>query len=565
MINQILTNEKEQMEKRKQVAKKTSDKETSSCWDTFDKVMIEEDDGVKRRYGKSHWCERLLKEDVERNGTSSLLKHVDELPFKFVENEAFVEYTNTLNAKLVLPSIHTISRNVSKFYMEERTKMLQFLSNPNTAIHLTTDTWTSSCQMTTYMVRIINFREIDSHKGEDMDRELLDCIRGWGMKNLMTITLDNAATNDKTIDFLVKKLPNLYDGGKHFLVRCMTHILNLIIKDGLKYQNYHVECIQKAVRYIRLSPQRINKFKKVMKDCGLQTEKFLCDKSYERDLSRVPENYDFEVVTEMVKFFEKFKTKTELLLATSKPLKLVNQINEDMKTKYDKYWGAYNKMNDFMYFAVLLDPTTKSLMEPPLTPADIDIKACQMVREIENWMENLFMTYLKRFDNGRSSQQEASQKVIDVDDANDFFGDFLYTGGSNSNPTDNAFRTYLKENIVNYKKDFSILGWWRLNAIRFPTVAQIAKDILAIQISSVASESAFSTCGRVIIEYRTSLSTSIVEALLCTQDWVRKSTNLIIDNVDEILNDDDIALEIAQALNMLDMDDNDMGKRPMQD
>ena len=54
----------------------TSGKETPSCWDTFDKVMIEEDDGVKRRYGKCHWCERLLKADVERNGTSSLLKHV---------------------------------------------------------------------------------------------------------------------------------------------------------------------------------------------------------------------------------------------------------------------------------------------------------------------------------------------------------------------------------------------------------------------------------------------------------------------------------------------------------
>ena len=105
-------------------------------------------------------------------------------------------------------------------------------------------------------------------------------------------------------------------------------------------------------------------------------------------------------------------------------------------------------------------------MEPSLNPASMDIKARQMVREVENRMENLFMTYLERFDSGGSSQQEASQKVIDVDDDNDFFGDFLCTGGSNSDPTDNELRTYLKENIVNYKKDFSILGWWRVNAIR---------------------------------------------------------------------------------------------------
>nr|KAJ0223320.1 hypothetical protein LSAT_V11C200077880 [Lactuca sativa] len=70
----------------------------------------------------------------------------------------------------------------------------------------------------------------------------------------------------------------------------------------------------------------------------------------------------------------------------------------------------------------------------------------------------------------------------------------------------------------------------------------MTKDILAIQISSLVSESALNTCGRVVSEYRTSLSMLIVEAFLCTQDWVRKSTNPIIDNVDDILMDDDIAL-----------------------
>ena len=69
-------------------------------------------------------------------------------------------------------------------------------------------------------------------------------------------------------------------------------------------------------------------------------------------------------------------------------------------------------------------------------------------------------------------------------------------------------------------------------------------DILAIQISPVASESAFSTSGRVLNEYRTSLSTLIVEALVCTQDWVRKSRKPIIDDIDDILKDDDIALGI---------------------
>nr|KAJ0187262.1 hypothetical protein LSAT_V11C900485370 [Lactuca sativa] len=133
----------------------------------------------------------------------------------------------------------------------------------------------------------------------------------------------------------------------------------------------------------------------------------------------VPKNCHFEIVTDVVKFFEKFKTKTDLVSATSKLLVnlLIREVLyvdvhlrksstklmflemvKDMKMKYEKYWGAYNKMNNFMYFAVLLDPTTKSpfllhafkkmigYMEPSLTPADIEIKACQMVREVENRM-----------------------------------------------------------------------------------------------------------------------------------------------------------------------------------
>ncbi|XP_049388772.1 elongation factor 1-delta-like [Solanum stenotomum] len=49
----------------------------------------------------------------------------------------------------------------------------------------------------------------------------------------------------------------------------------------------------------------------------------------------------------------------------------------------------------------------------------------------------------------------------------------------------------------------------------------MARDVLSIHVSTVASESAFSTGGRILDSYRISLSPKTVEALICTQQWIR--------------------------------------------
>lgn len=49
----------------------------------------------------------------------------------------------------------------------------------------------------------------------------------------------------------------------------------------------------------------------------------------------------------------------------------------------------------------------------------------------------------------------------------------------------------------------------------------MARDILSIPISSVASESAFSAGGRVLDQFRSSLKPETVEVIICTGDWLR--------------------------------------------
>jgi len=66
-----------------------------------------------------------------------------------------------------------------------------------------------------------------------------------------------------------------------------------------------------------------------------------------------------------------------------------------------------------------------------------------------------------------------------------------------------------------------------VNSSKYPTLARIARNFLAIPTSTVASKSAFSTGGRVLDKFRSSLSSRIVEALICAQDWLRVSPNSI--------------------------------------
>ncbi|KAK1407757.1 hypothetical protein QVD17_39383 [Tagetes erecta] len=59
-------------------------------------------------------------------------------------------------------------------------------------------------------------------------------------------------------------------------------------------------------------------------------------------------------------------------------------------------------------------------------------------------------------------------------------------------------------------ESFDILAWWKGREAEFPVLSTMACDLLTSQASTVASESAFSTCDRVISLRRTRLSPEAV-------------------------------------------------------
>ncbi|GKA25363.1 zinc finger BED domain-containing protein RICESLEEPER 2 [Tanacetum coccineum] len=65
---------------------------------------------------------------------------------------------------------------------------------------------------------------------------------------------------------------------------------------------------------------------------------------------------------------------------------------------------------------------------------------------------------------------------------------------------------------------FDVLGFWKANETMFPVLSRMAMNILSVQATSVAFESAFSTSGRVLSIRRTRLTPASLEMCMCLKD-----------------------------------------------
>ncbi|KAL6226396.1 hypothetical protein ACLB2K_000358 [Fragaria x ananassa] len=98
--------------------------------------------------------------------------------------------------------------------------------------------------------------------------------------------------------------------------------------------------------------------------------------------------------------------------------------------------------------------------------------------------------------------------------------DATYKSGSSSSVKSELQKYIDKERFDRKKKEFDVLSWWKMEQLRYPILGQLARDVLTIPISTIASESAFSIAGRVLDQNRSSLLPETVQALLCCRDWL---------------------------------------------
>ena len=111
-----------------------------------------------------------------------------------------------------------------------------------------------------------------SHTGQVLCDKLMGSLLELNIeRKLSSITVDNAATNDRMIDFMLLALDknDLILGGQKFHVRCCAHILNLIVKDGLSVIGNLIANIRESVIFWSGSTKRKSTFDENARKLGI--------------------------------------------------------------------------------------------------------------------------------------------------------------------------------------------------------------------------------------------------------------------------------------------------------
>ncbi|XP_055960099.1 zinc finger BED domain-containing protein RICESLEEPER 2-like [Mercurialis annua] len=393
-------------------------------------------------------------------------------------------------------------------------------------------------------------------------------------------------------------------------MRCIAHVINLVVSDGLKEMNSSVKKIRDCIRYIRNSPSRLKQFKDLALEAKLGTKKSICldvatkwnstylmldtaclfksvfysyeevNENFRNDMvDNIPNILDWQTAKKFATCLSYFYITTlrisGCLYVTSNMHYLeicdlsimldemiasedveIKQMGKKMREKFNKYWSDPLKMNKLIFFSHIFDPTSKL--------NDLLFSLCNLFGkehgsvlfdsvkfELNMLFDEYQSAYLSGLSGSGSFQFSSSQpeglvsnhvSILSVPPAAKRHTSLMKAKFAEHNkeqaetgPKKSELETYLSEACVENDDAFDILKWWKLNCARFSILSRMARDILAAPISTIASESAFSTSGRVLDCFRSSLTPKIVEALVCTQDWLRAETGPLV--VEECLDE----------------------------
>ncbi|XP_056850857.1 zinc finger BED domain-containing protein RICESLEEPER 2-like [Raphanus sativus] len=424
---------------------------------------------------------------------------------------------------------------------------------------------------------ILSFKYVIDHKGQTISNVLLECLAEWGIERVFCIIVDNATANTSAIRRFHSQLE-----------RCSAHIINLIAKEGLAEVGENMLAIRNAIQYVRSSTPRLNAFdlrvtsgrmsrgslpmdiKTRWNSTFLMLSRALQfraafdrmeaeDRLYNEYFLEMDNGVRSTLVVSASSKVNSYKCYGEIVTIERNLTALANSFDPELKVKasemlhkFLKYWEGIKGVNKMLILATIFDPRKKmqfaKLCFEKLYEKD-SLESKEMVQSVGDILKCMFTEYNTRFrgstgQSSQSNQAPSSQPSQESQDQGTYrmalvvedFGyermDCMYNEliAEKGEDTRDELEVYLKEPVENPNLilgvDFDVLSWWKLHHIKFHVLSEMARDLLAMQVSSVASESAFSTSGRILEPYRSCLTHYMTEVLMCTEQWMHADIKL---------------------------------------
>ncbi|KAK1431809.1 hypothetical protein QVD17_08493 [Tagetes erecta] len=126
---------------------------------------------------------------------------------------------------------------------------------------------------------------------------------------------------------------------------------------------------------------------------------------------------------------------------------------------------------------------------------DISVKGAKAkIEKHRKFMYELFEAYkTKGYENVRNQDHSRPTSNNNTSESGLFDDYSSYVAKEYTSGIKLELDHYLEEKVCSPNMDLDILAWRKTNGLMYPLLQKIARDILAIPITTVASESSFST------------------------------------------------------------------------
>uniref|UniRef100_A0A8I6YRV3 BED-type domain-containing protein n=1 Tax=Hordeum vulgare subsp. vulgare TaxID=112509 RepID=A0A8I6YRV3_HORVV len=465
-------------------------------------------------------------------------------------HDRFSKFVACLNPMVKMPDEYVMHRYFKELFDKQKTKLKEKLAALRSRVCLTAYVWhhdllsTFLCLSVHYIddewekqKNIIKFHTVDpSCSGEELSRSILYAIDDWGLRDkVFSIILDDAFPDDSVTSDVKARLQkwNLRSANQSvstsvnqslFVIRYATHLVKQVIQVGKDEIEKVMQKSTKCSKYIKghipsvvhypnhryaLTPggwKNAKKICKVMEDLQRHMDEIhnccnpadLFDKVWDvkKLLHRDANSYSFrgsKISKELRKMQEKFKEQWELCCLNI-CMPMIMDPSYRLKRIKSRLWsdaGHYHAGN-------------RSFED------DIE----DYIEQVHAILLSLYCEYSDPVEDTSCTSESKTRKRTLGEGRDTLMDYYQIAKHPYSERPMTELDQYMQEPGLSADES-SVLQWWKEHNLTYPTIARMARDILAVPLS-VDCSVAIKTARRTICE-----SSSLWrEEVVCVQDWL---------------------------------------------